>query len=148
MKGNVRSWVNRGYLLIIDEADKLTSKDTIEKIELLRWIYDQTRVGLVLAGEPQLKTTINQHLPRLSNRVGLFYKMGGLSRKEVREYFDGFEIAEDAMEEMIVRACNDRTGCFRLLDRTVNNVLRIMENKRTERITMDIIREASSMMML
>ena len=40
---------NRGYLLIIDEADKLVSKYTQKKMEILRAIFDQSDVGLVLS---------------------------------------------------------------------------------------------------
>ncbi len=46
---------NRGYLLIIDEADKLVSKHTQKKMEILRAVFDQSDVGLVIAGEPKLE---------------------------------------------------------------------------------------------
>ena len=46
---------NKGYLLIIDEADKLVSKYTQKKMEILRAIFDQSDVGLVIAGEPKLR---------------------------------------------------------------------------------------------
>ena len=36
---------NKGYLLIIDEADKLVSKYTQKKMEILRAIFDQSDVG-------------------------------------------------------------------------------------------------------
>ena len=52
------------------------------------------------------------------------------------------------MTEMISRAMNPQSGCFRLLDRTLNNVLRIMKTSGQQRITLKIVSEASSMMML
>lgn len=52
------------------------------------------------------------------------------------------------MGEMISRATNTQSGCFRLLDRTLNNVLRILKQKGETRITMKIVSEASNMMML
>ena len=39
---------NKGWLLVIDEADKLVSKYTQKKMEILRAIYDQSDVGVVM----------------------------------------------------------------------------------------------------
>ena len=47
---------NEGFLLIIDEADKLINKYTQKKMEILRGIFDQSNVGIVIAGEPRLET--------------------------------------------------------------------------------------------
>ena len=55
---------------------------------------------------------------------------------------------QEEMGEMISRATNTQSGCFRLLDRTLNNVLRILKQKGETRITMKIVSEASNMMML
>ena len=44
---------NEGFLLIIDEADKLINKYTQKKMEILRGIFDQSDVGIVIAGEPR-----------------------------------------------------------------------------------------------
>ena len=59
---------NRGYLLIIDEADKLVSKYTQKKMEVLRGIFDQSDVGLVIAGEPKLEAAIKTYLTRMAWR--------------------------------------------------------------------------------
>ena len=40
---------NNGFLLIIDEADKLINKYTQKKMEILRGIFDQSDVGIVIA---------------------------------------------------------------------------------------------------
>lgn len=60
---------NKGYLLIIDEADKLVSKYTQKKMEILRAVFDQSDVGLVIAGEPKLEAQIKTYLVRMANRV-------------------------------------------------------------------------------
>ena len=118
---------NKGYLLIIDEADKLVSKYTQKKMEILRAIFDQSDVGLVIAGEPKLEAQI---------------------KTEVEGYLAGFEVAPDAMVELKARACNMQTGCFRLLDRTLSNVSRILEERGERVVTVKIIEQASSLMML
>ena len=139
---------NEGYLLIIDEADKLMNKYTQKKMEIIRGIYDQSSVGVVIAGEPRLESDIKVSLNRFAKRMDFYYKMGGLSEQEVRDYLEGYEIDDAAMAEMVSRARNRQAGCFRLLDRTLSNVLRILKQKGSTRITMKVVSEASSMMML
>lgn len=140
--------VNKGYLLIIDEADKLVSKFTAKKMEILRAVFDQSDVGLVIAGEPKLEAMIKTYLARMANRVDFYAMLHGLSQKEVEEYLEGYDVQPNAMEEIKARACNVQTGCFRLLDRTLSNVFRILEESGSETITPKIIEQASSMMML
>ncbi len=140
--------LNQGWLLIVDEADKLISKYTQKKMEILRGIFDQADVGMVIAGELRLETEIKGNLVRFANRMDFYYRMQGLSGKEVEDYFAGYEVDMDAMQELMLRATNNQTGCFRLLDRTLNNVRRILKESGGTRITMNVITQASSMMML
>lgn len=140
--------VNHGYLLIIDEADKLISKYTQKKMEILRAIFDQSDVGMVIAGEPKLESQIKSYLTRFANRVDFYASLKGLTPQEVENYLKGYNIEQDAMNELISRACNNQTGCFRLLDRTLNNVIRIMNEGGQDTITLKVIAQASNMMML
>ena len=139
---------NKGYLLIIDEADKLVSKYTQKKMEILRAIFDQSDVGLVIAGEPKLEAQIKTYLARMANRVDFYVSLKGLDPSEVEGYLTGFEVAPDAMVELKARACNMQTGCFRLLDRTLSNVSRILAERGESVVTVKIIEQASSLMML
>lgn len=139
---------NRGYLLIIDEADKLVSKYTQKKMEILRAIFDQSDVGLVIAGEPKLEAAIKTYLARMANRVDFYASLHGLSEQEVEEYLQGWDMTPEALEELQARARNRQTGCFRLLDRTLSNVRRILAASGGETITLKTIQQASGMMML
>ena len=65
---------NEGFLLIIDEADKLINKYTQKKMEILRGIFDQSNVGIVIAGEPRLETELKGNLARFANRMDFYYK--------------------------------------------------------------------------
>ncbi|MDU5947301.1 MAG: AAA family ATPase [Paenibacillus macerans] len=140
--------VNKGYLLIVDEADKLINKYTQKKMEILRSIYGDARVGLVIAGEPKLESLIKGYLERFANRVDARTALVGLTEKEVRDYLEGFPFEADALEEMVVRGTNSKTGCFRLLARTLDNVLRVHREDGGDTISLDTIIKASSMMML
>lgn len=139
---------NKGYLLIIDEADKLVSKYTQKKMEILRAIFDQSDVGIVIAGEPKLEVAIKTYIARMANRVDFYVSLRGLTPGEVEGYLADFEVAPEAMTELKARACNMQTGCFRLLDRTLSNIRRILADRGESTITLKTIEEASSMMML
>lgn len=140
--------VNRGYLIIIDEADKLISKYTQKKMEILRAIFDQADVGIVIAGEPKLEAQIKSYLARMANRVDFYAALHGLTPSEVEKFLSGYRVEPEALSELIARACNLQTGCFRLLDRTLNNVWRILKDQNSDTITPKTIEQASSMMML
>jgi DNA transposition AAA+ family ATPase len=139
---------NKGYLIIIDEADKLVSKYTQKKMEILRAIFDQSDVGIVIAGEPKLEAQIKSYLARMANRVDFYASLRGLTASEVDGYLEDYEVEPEALAELKARACNMQTGCFRLLDRTLSNVKRILAETGGDTITLKVIEQASSMMML
>jgi hypothetical protein len=84
----------------------------------------------------------------MANRVDFYASLRGLTASEVENYLAGYNVEPDALAELKARACNMQTGCFRLLDRTLNNVLRILSETGGDTITLKIIEQASSMMML
>lgn len=138
----------RGWLLIIDEADKLISRNTIKKVELLRSIFDQAKCGLVLAGEPQLGGLINHQVPRLANRVDMWLDIRGLSGDEIEAYMSEYKVTPEALEELKRRAYGGKSACFRLFDRTLRNCFRLMNDRGETEITLQIVKEASNRMML
>lgn len=146
----VREYLNTnpGYLLIIDEADKLISKNTQKKMEILRGIYDQSTVGMVIAGEPKLEAQIKSLLDRMANRIDFYTNLKGLREKEVVDYLADYEIDADALEELKRRAYGTQAACFRLLDRTMGNIIRLLNDRGEARISAQVIQEASRMMML
>lgn len=135
---------NPGYLLIIDEADKLITKYAQKKAEILRTIFDDSDVGMVLSGEPALENLVAKYIPRMANRIDLYWKLRGLKKADVISYLDGYDFDGAALDEMVRRATNDKNGCFRLLDRTFKNVMRLADGE----ITLDVVEDASSMMLL
>lgn len=148
---NIKDFFNTnfGWLLVIDEADKLMTRFSQKKAEILRSIYDQSDVGMVLSGEPSLERVIRQYIPRMANRIDFSHTMRGLDEGEVREYITELEADDAAVSEFIRRATNDKNGCFRLLDRTYKNVIRVIDAQNgTGGVTLRTVREASAMMML
>lgn len=98
-------------------------------MEIIRGIFDQSDVGIVIAGEPRLEAEIKGNLARFANRMDFYYKPKGLSPQEVKDYMEGYDVDDAAMMEFISRATNAQTGCFRLLDRTLNNVIPYSERE-------------------
>lgn len=142
-----------GYLLIVDEADKLITRDTIKKIEILRNLHDQVDeygehyFGLIIAGEPDLMSLLRQHNERMRNRIDMLAKLDGLSHKEVLSYLEHVgitDVTEKAVNELVCRGTNiGKGGCFRLLHRTLKNVVRVAKGGS---ITSDHVEQASRMM--
>lgn len=138
--------INKGYVVIIDEADKLINKYTQKKLELLRAIFDQCEVGLIIAGEPRLETLVKGYLNRFANRIDFYTNLKGLSKNEVKDYLSYYSITDEAVSELATRAGGSNVGCFRLLDRTLKNIFRIIDQE--DEITNEVIKKASNMMML
>lgn len=141
---------SRGYLLIVDEADKLMSRYSIQKMDMIRYIMDRAnyKAGLVLAGEPSLKAKLETFDDRFYDRIGLRHQLAGLTRRDLEQYFEGYEVEEEAFEELCHRAYGRRKACFRLLDKTLNNIMRILKIDGKNVITLDVLKEASKMMNL
>lgn len=117
---------NEGFLLIIDEADKLINKYTQKKMEILRGIFDQSNVGIVIAGEPRLETELKGNLARFANRMDFYYKLKGLSKNEVVDYLEGYEVDEEGAEEEDLEDLRDRcmSSWAELATRTIEEKLR------------------------
>ncbi len=141
---------NKGYIIIVDEADKLLSKYSHQRIDVIRYIVDRSEynVGLVLAGELALKAKLDTYDDRFARRVEIGHELKGLTRKDIERYFDGYEIEDAAFEELCRRAYGRSKSCFRLFDRTLNNIIRILKINGKNVITYEILEEASSMMIL
>lgn len=81
----------------------------------------------------------------MANRVDFYASLRGLTPSEVEEYLAGFDMTPDALLELKARACNMQTGCFRLLDRTLSNVRRIMDERGESVVTVKIIEQAGAL---
>lgn len=141
---------SRGYLLIVDEADKLMSRYSIQKMDMIRYVVDRAgyKTGLVLAGEPSLKAKLETFDNRFYRRIGVGHPLTGLTRRDLERYFEGYEVEEEAFEELCHRAYGRGNACFRLLDKTLNNIMRILKIDGKNAITLDVLKEASKMMNL
>ena len=139
---------NPGYLLIIDEADKLISKYAAQKLYMLQTIYDNAPVGIILAGLPKLAPQLAAYLPEVENRAIYGCELRGLNAAEVDEYLSQYDIEERALEELHGRAYGKRKSCFRLLAHTVNAVIKDLCESRQNTVTMEIYNRATANMLI
>jgi len=144
IKDYFRSRHNQGYLLIFDEADKLLNKFTQKKLEIIRNIFDQSKVGIIIAGEPQLNMHLKKYSERFANRIDVAISLEGLSKDDVIRFLSSYNATPEAMAEIVKIATNKTYGCFRILDRTLKNILRVMEG---DIITLETVEIATKMML-
>lgn len=123
-------------LLIIDEADRLKTAG----LEQVRDFYDRHRMGVILIGMPGIEKRLARY-PQLYSRIGFAHEYRALRSDELTAVItqrlpepdpDDSGLAHTAALAAIVRATN---GNFRLADRLVTQINRILDiNKQTRLI--------------
>ena len=133
-------------LIIIDEADRLK----MAGLEQLRHIFDGGGIGLVLIGMPGLERRLARY-PQLYSRVGFAHEFRPLTRGETcqvlyeqlltstRPSFPNGWSANDEGTAAIIRITG---GNFRLLDRLMSQIGRILEINGLSAITRDVVEAA------
>lgn len=131
-------------MIVIDEADKLVNNYSVKKIEVLRWIQDQSKAPIVLVGLPTMAPflyrgpSLKENLSQLYSRLGGTAMLGGLVRKEAADMLEGFALTDNAREELIKVALDKEHGGVRALVKTLRRSLYLAE----VHITAEIVLEA------
>ncbi|SDI50061.1 AAA family ATPase [Paenibacillus naphthalenovorans] len=137
-------------MIVVDEADRLVNY-SVKKLEMLRTIHDQAKVGIVFVGLPKLGTylqrgpSMRENLSQLYSRVGFIVNLGGLRREEVEQMLDGYQIDEDAKKELTRIALDKERGGCRALVKALRRSLDLAEGGV---ITLEIVQEAKRMLLL
>lgn len=132
-------------LVIVDEVDRLKT----QTIEILRDIYNQNDIGLVLIGMSGIEKRLSRY-PQLYSRVGFsheYKKMGTTELKHILEYkwhelgltisyenYDNYEAVNS-----IIKLSN---GNFRLVQRLFSQIERIMGINNLEKVTTEVVQAA------
>jgi type II secretory pathway predicted ATPase ExeA len=83
----------RPYLLVIDEADRLS----MDCFEILRDFWDDARLPMLLVGNEVLSQKLSRQHERLSRRIRVRFEQRPLSEADLRKVleFMGYEVADD-----------------------------------------------------
>lgn len=101
--------------------------------------------GLILIGMPGIEKRLSRY-PQLYSRVGFVHEFRPLSDEDVRELLtrwrpSGVSLAETGFSDeasiaSIIRAC---AGNFRLLDRMLTQITRVLEINGLQNVTSEVV---------
>jgi DNA transposition AAA+ family ATPase len=131
-------------LLIIDEADRLK----MAGLEQIRNIFDEGGIGLVLIGMPGIEKRLARY-PQFYSRIGFVHEFRALAAKEIRELLNqrwtppGVRLPQHPFDSEAVAAIIRITGGnFRLLNRLLTQIERILEINALSQVTKDAVQAA------
>jgi DNA transposition AAA+ family ATPase len=131
-------------LLIIDEADRLK----MAGLEQVRNIFDHGGIGLVLIGMPGIEKRLARY-PQFYSRIGFVHEFRPLTAAAIRKLFEhrwtppGVHLPEQPWDRDAVAGIIRITGGnFRLLDRLLTQMERILEINVLQELTKAVVEAA------
>jgi len=131
-------------LILVDEADRLR----MASLEQVRAIFDAGRVGLILIGMPGLEKRLARY-PQFYSRIGFVHEFRPLGTIEIRRLLAqrwtpaGVSLPEQPWSEETVAAIIRITrGNFRLLNRLLTQMERILEINALQEVTKAVVEAA------
>ncbi len=135
---------NPTTLLLIDEADRLR----INSLEQVRSLFDVSHVGVVLIGMPGIEKRMARY-PQLYSRIGFVHEYRTISTEEVRRLLDrhwtplGVTLPDTSPAEEATAAILRITGGnFRLLNRLLTQIERILKINGLPEISKEVVEAA------
>lgn len=145
-----RAAVDPTELVLVDEVDRLK----MAGLEQLRSIFDRGGIGLVLIGMAGLERRLARYA-QLYSRIGFVHEFRPLGATEVRSLLAGWRPAGVALPEdlladaegvaAIIRATG---GNFRLMDRLLTQVGRILELNGLKVVTREVVEAAREVLVI
>ena len=131
-------------LLVIDEADRLR----IAGLEQTRSIFDRGGIGMIMIGMPSIEKRLARY-PQLYSRIGFVHEFRPLSTSEIRQLLErhwtrpGVRFPGDGIDTVAAASIIRITGGnFRLLNRLLTQVERILEINALPSVTKEVVEEA------
>jgi DNA transposition AAA+ family ATPase len=132
-------------LLMVDEADRLR----MASLEQMRFIFDSGGIGLILIGMPGIEKRIARY-PQFYSRIGFVHEFRPLGMGEVRDLLmqrwtpPGVCLPHNKPidPEVIAVIIRVTGGNFRLLNRLLTQIERVLEINRLEEVTKDAVQAA------
>lgn len=138
-------------LIIVDEADRLKPIG----LEQLRDIYDRQRAGLVLIGMPGIEKRLARY-PQLYSRVGFVHQFKALSREEMHFVLEHkwqqlgltLDLGDFTDAEAMTAIVRITGGNFRLIQRLLNQVARVMQINELRYVTKEVVETARELLVI
>lgn len=140
---DLRAQVNT-ELLIVDEADRLKTPS----LEQVRDHYDRTGIGLILIGMPGIEKRLARY-PQLYSRVGFVHHYRTLSATEqafiMARHWPHLNLAEPSADddyttaEAVAAIARITGGNFRLINRLLAQIERILEINHLSVVTSEVV---------
>ena len=138
-------------LIIIDEADRLKASG----LEQMRDIYDRGQLGLVLIGMPGIEKRLSRY-PQLYSRVGFVHHFKPLSNEEVHFVLHhkwqqlglSLDLADFTDEQSVATIIRITNGNFRLLQRLLGQVERVLQINELRYVTQEVVEAARELLII
>ncbi len=136
-------------LILIDEADRLT----MQSLEQIRAIFDEADFGLVLIGMPGLEKKVARYA-QLYSRVGFVHEFRSLNATEVTRIVKepgwkprGVKLP-DLDEETVAAVIRVTSGNFRLIDRLLTQIGRLMKINEMDSVSPELVEAARDILVV
>ena len=136
-----RAFPDPTSLVVVDEADRLR----MASLEQVRAIFDEGKIGLILIGMPGLEKRLAR-FPQFYSRIGLVHEFRPLGATEIRQLLgqqwvpSGVRLPPQPWTDDAVAAIIRITGGnFRLLNRLLTQMERILEINGMNAITKTVV---------
>jgi DNA transposition AAA+ family ATPase len=130
--------------ILIDEADRLR----MNSLEQVRDIFDEGAVGLILIGMPGIEKRMARY-PQFYSRIGFVHEYRPLATSEMRALLEsgwtprGVTLPDPGLDvEAIAAVIRMTGGNFRLLNRLLTQVERILEVNCLSKVTVAVVQAA------
>ena len=134
-------------LMIIDEAERLNH----HSLEMLRSIYDRTRVPILLIGMFELVRQLRSH-KKFYSRVGIAYKYEPLSFEQLSGYLGSLhpllrDINDKEEKALLDFICKTTRGEFRQINRLVKQAERVRKSNNHPVLSLSVFEAASRLLL-
>jgi len=131
-------------LILVDEADRLR----MASLEQVRAIFDAGDIGMILVGMPGIEKRLARY-PQFYSRIGFVHEFRPLVANEIRDLLEkgwvppGVNLPEQPLASEAVAAIIRMTaGNFRLLNRLLTQIERILEVNSLQEVTKVVVEAA------
>lgn len=131
-------------LILVDEADRMR----MASLEQVRAIFDAGEVGLILIGMPGIEKRLARY-PQFYSRIGFVHEFRPLAAKEIRQMLGQLWAPPDVHlpqqqldQESVAAIIRITGGNFRLLNRMLTQIERILEINGLQEVNKAVVEAA------